>query len=144
MLPKTHAPNPHPKPNKVLYKDIHLKYILCVLVLISLFQNLTKTSNNHKDPKHQHRTMGNIHHGNITYHLITTSLIKINCGTIQDDTLSPYLFIFLEPLLRWLEKVQLGYHFSTSSSTITTTTTTYANDPTILTDNIEYIQPNSN
>lgn len=38
-------------------------------------------------------------------HFITNPPIQISHGTIQGDTLSPYLFnVFLEPLLRWLEK----------------------------------------
>ena len=69
----------------------------------------------------------------------TTPPIKISRGTIQGDTLNPYLFIiFLEPLLRWLENDNLGYHFNTSTSTCTTTA--YANDLAILTDNIHHIQ----
>ena len=70
----------------------------------------------------------------------TTPPIKINRGTIQGDTLSPYLFIiFLEPLLRWLEKDDMGYHFNTSPSTCTTSA--YADDLAIITDNIKHIQP---
>ena len=60
-------------------------------------------------------------------HFETTLLIKISQGTIQGDILSPYIFIiFLEPLLRWLEKYDMGYHFNTSS--VTCTTTTYADN----------------
>ena len=70
----------------------------------------------------------------------TTRPIQISRGTIQGDTLSPYLFIiFLEPLLRWLEKDNLGYHFTTSTTTCTTTA--YADDLAIVTDNILHIQP---
>jgi hypothetical protein len=70
----------------------------------------------------------------------TTPPIKINRGTIQGDILSPYLFIiFLEPLLRWLEKGNMGYHFSTSPSTCTTSA--YADDLAIITDEIHHIQP---
>jgi hypothetical protein len=67
----------------------------------------------------------------------TTLPITISRGTIQGDTLSPYIFIiFLEPLLRWLEKDNMGYHFSTSTSTCTTTA--YADDLEILSDNINH------
>ena len=39
-----------------------------------------------------------------------TDTIKIGRGTIQGDTLSPYLFlIFIEPLLRWLQHGGRGY-----------------------------------
>jgi hypothetical protein len=49
--------------------------------------------------------------------------------------LNPYLFIiFLEPLLRWLEINELGYHFNTSPTTYTTTT--YADDQAVITTNI--------
>ena len=70
----------------------------------------------------------------------TTPPINISRGTIQGDTLSPNLFIiFLEPLLRWLEKDNIGYHFNTSKATCTTTT--YADDLAIITDNIRHIHP---
>ena len=73
-------------------------------------------------------------------HFGTTLPINISRGTIQGDTLSPYLFImFLEPLLRWLEKNNMGYHFNTSKATCTTTA--YADDLAIITDNIKHIQP---
>ena len=66
--------------------------------------------------------------------------IKINCGPMQGDTLSLYLFIiFLEPLLRWLEKDNIGYHFNTFPFTYTTSV--YADDLAIITDKIQHIQP---
>jgi hypothetical protein len=69
--------------------------------------------------------VGNIYKDSTTSftcnHFGTTSSVSISRGTIQGDTLSPYIFIiFLEPLPRWLKKDDMGYHFSTSTSTCTT------------------------
>jgi hypothetical protein len=74
--------------------------------------------------------------GNIYYNSHTTYIgeyfgktqpIPIKRGTIQGDTLSPYLFnIFLEPLLRWLDRDNLGYTFRTSSNSISSAA--YADD----------------
>jgi hypothetical protein len=56
-----------------------------------------------------------------------TPSINIHRGTIQGNTLSPYLFlIFLEPLLRWLQRGNHGYHFKTSPSVLCSAA--YAND----------------
>ena len=64
-------------------------------------------------------------------------------ATIQGDTLSPYLFIiFLEPLLRWLERDNLGYKLNTSQYTLTSIA--YTNDLAIITSNIKSIQPQIN
>lgn len=72
-----------------------------------------------------------------------SNIVPISKGTIQGDTLTPYLFvIFLELLLRWLKVVSLGYHFDTSTSTCITIA--YANDLAILTDNIDHLQPQIN
>jgi hypothetical protein len=74
--------------------------------------------------------------GNIYYNSHTTYIgeyfgkiqpIPIKRGTIQGDTLSPYPFIiFLEPLLRWLDRDNLGYTFRTSSNSISSAA--YADD----------------
>jgi hypothetical protein len=69
----------------------------------------------------------------------TTKPIAIQRGSIQGDTLNPYLFlIFLEPLLRWLDQNQLGYNFKTSATSISSAT--YANDLTVLFHSIKDIQ----
>ena len=48
-------------------------------------------------------------------HFGKTLLIPIQRGTIQGDTVSPYLFIiFIESLLRWLQQGNNGYTFGTS------------------------------
>jgi hypothetical protein len=72
-----------------------------------------------------------------------TKLVHIQRGTIQGDTLSPYLFIiFLEPLLRWLERGNLGYKLKTSQYTLTSTA--YEDDLAIITDDIKHLQPQIN
>jgi hypothetical protein len=86
--------------------------------------------------------------GNIYFHSTTifsgTSFghmppINIQCGTIQGDTLSPYLFlIFLEPLLRWIQRGNHGYTFKTSNSTICFAT--YADDLVLLSHNTTSLQ----
>jgi hypothetical protein len=73
----------------------------------------------------------------------TTKPIAIQRGTIQGDTLNPYLFlIFLKPLLRWLDQNQLGYNFTTSATSISSTA--YANDLAVLFHNIKDIQTQLN
>ena len=60
-------------------------------------------------------------------HFGKTHPIPIQRGTIQGDTLSPYLFIiFLEPLLGWLQRGTNGYIYGTSKTTINTLA--YADD----------------
>ena len=61
-----------------------------------------------------------------------TQKILIQRGTIQGDTLSPYLFIiFLEPLLQWLQNGKHGYTLGTSKITINLAA--YADDLAIIT-----------
>jgi hypothetical protein len=72
-----------------------------------------------------------------------TKPVPIQRGTIQGDTLSPYLFIiFLEPLLRWIERGNLGYKLNTSQHTINSDA--YADDLAIITNDIKAIQPQIN
>ena len=75
--------------------------------------------------------IGNIYSQSTTIfsgeHFGKTQPIPILRGTIQGDTLSPYLFIiFLEPLLRWLHQGDNGYTFGTSKVTISSAA--YADD----------------
>ena len=73
-------------------------------------------------------------------HFDPTQPIPIQRGTIQGNTLSPYLFIlFLEPLLRWLARDNQGYNFRTSNNTISSAA--YADDLVTISSNIAHIQP---
>src|ERR1700738_5038355 len=73
----------------------------------------------------------------------TTPPIHISRGTIQGDTLSPYLFIiFLEPLLRWLQQGNNGYTFGTSRVKISSVT--YADDLAAIANKLEALQTQLN
>jgi hypothetical protein len=66
--------------------------------------------------------------GSLFSHTLPIPILR---GTIQGDTLSPYLFIiFLEPLLRWLQTGKHGYPFQTSKSTVSSAA--YADDLVII------------
>ena len=70
-----------------------------------------------------------------------TQPIPIQRGTIQGDTLSPYLFIiFLEPLLRWLQKGNNGYSFKTSNTKINSVA--YADDLAVLANKVTSLKSN--
>ena len=72
-------------------------------------------------------------------HFRKTDPIPIQRGTIQGDTLSPYIFlIFLEPLLRWLQRGKNGYTFGTSKLTINSAA--YADDLAAITSNLQSIK----
>jgi hypothetical protein len=91
--------------------------------------------------------IGNIYSNSSTIffgsHFGKTKPVHIQRGTIQGDTLSPYLFIiFLEPLLRWLERGNLGYKLQTSQYTLNSAA--YADDLAIITNDIKHIQPQIN
>ena len=65
--------------------------------------------------------------------------IPIQRGTIQGDTLSPYLFlIFLEPLLRWLQQGDNGYTFGTSKVKISSAA--YADDLAAMANKLKSLQ----
>jgi hypothetical protein len=88
--------------------------------------------------------IGNIYSNSSTIflgsHFGKTKPVHIQRGTIQGDTLSPYLFIIsLEPLLKWLERGNLGYTLKTSQYTLNSAA--YADDLAIITSNIKNIQP---
>jgi hypothetical protein len=91
--------------------------------------------------------IGNIYSNSSTIffgsHFGTTKPVHIQRGTIQGDTLSPYLFIIsLKPLLRWLERGNLGYELKTSKYTLNSAA--YADDLAIITSDIKHIQPQIN
>jgi hypothetical protein len=72
-------------------------------------------------------------------HFNETKPIHIQRGTIQGDTLSPYLFIiFIEPLLCWFQQGSNGYKFKTFDATISLAT--YADDLVALTHTLPSIQ----
>ena len=73
-----------------------------------------------------------------------TAAVKIGRGTIQGDTLSPYLFlIFIEPLLRWLQQGGRGYAPGCLANTAhpkTVAALAYADDLNALTGNLSNLK----
>ena len=96
-------------------------------------------------PEDAIKLVGNIYSHSNTIFIFTgerfgqTQKIPIQRGTIQGDTLSPYLFIiFLEPLLRWLQNGKHGYTLGTSKITINSAA--YADDLAIITNKLTSLQ----
>ena len=76
-------------------------------------------------------------------HFGKTLPIPIQGGTIQGDTLSPYLFIiFLEPFLRWLQQGTNGNTFGTSKVEISSAA--YADDLAAIANKLETLQTQLN
>ena len=72
-------------------------------------------------------------------HFGKTRPIPIQRGTIQGDTLSPYLFlVFLEPLLILLQQENNGYTFGTSKVKISSAT--YVDDLAIIANKLKSLQ----
>ena len=73
-----------------------------------------------------------------------TDDIPIGRGTIQGDTLSPYLFlVFIEPLLRWLQHGGRGYALGglgTTKSLKTVAALAYADDLNALTNDLSNLK----
>jgi hypothetical protein len=76
-------------------------------------------------------------------HFSRTLPIPILQGTIQGNTLSPYLFIiFLESLLHWLHTCPHGYPFQTSQSIISSAA--YADDLVVISNKLPSLQTQLN
>ena len=98
-------------------------------------------------PEDAVKLVGNIYSQSNTIfigeHFGQTQKIPIQRGTIQGDTLSPYLFIiFLEPLMRWLQRGKNGYTLGTSKITINTVV--YIDDHAIIANKLTLLQPQLN
>jgi hypothetical protein len=129
-------------------QDIYLLYIDFKNAFGSLdHARLLAITKNLGYPEDVVTLIGNIYsHSNTIFtgeHFGKTEPIPIQRGTIQGDTLSPYLFlIFLEPLLRWLHRGKHGYTFGTSKLTISSAA--YADDLAAITNNPQSIQTQLN
>jgi hypothetical protein len=134
--------------SKLIQQDIYLLYIdfknafgsIDHARLLSIMADLGY-------PQDAINLIGNIYSNSSTIffgpHFGKTKPVHIQRGTIQGDILSPYLFIiFLEPLLRWLERDNLGYKLKTSQYILNSVA--YADDLTIITNDIKHIQPQIN
>jgi hypothetical protein len=129
-------------------QDIYLLYIDFKNAFGSLdHARLLAITKNLGYPEDAVTLIGNIYSNSNTIftgeHFRKTKPIPIQRGTIQGDTLSPYLFlIFLEPLLRWLQRGKNGYTFGTSKLTISSAA--YADDLAAITNNLQSIQTQLN
>ena len=129
-------------------QDIYILYIDFKNIFGSLdHARLLAITKNLGYPEDAVTLIGNIYsNSNIIFtgeHFGMTKPIPIKKGTIQGDTLSPYLFlIFLEPLLRWLQRENNGYTFGTSKLTISSAA--YADDLAAITSNLQSIQTQLN
>ena len=98
-------------------------------------------------PKDVVQLVGNIYSQSHTIYTSqnfhNTKPIPIHRGTIQGDILSPYFFIiFIEPLLRWLDRGNYGYKFKTSNNTINSIA--YANNLAAFFSKVNFIAPQIN
>jgi hypothetical protein len=134
--------------SKLTHQDIYLVYIDFKNVFGSIdHARLLAIMADLGYPQDAINLIGNIYSNSSTMfsssYFGKTKLVHIQRGTIQGDTLNPYLFIiFLEPLLRWLERSNLGYKLKTSQYTLNSTA--YADDLAIITSDIKHIQPQIN
>ena len=132
---------------KLHKKDIYTCYIDFKCAFNStdhdvMFQTLEKMG-----LPHQYiQTCRDIYSHSDTYYVTpygNTEPIRVRRGTLQGDSLSPFLFIlFIDPLLRWLEEGSRGYEPSfeadiSSSTTLTHSDIGYADDLTITTGSLE-------
>ena len=130
--------------NLLNYQDIYLLYIDFKNAFGSIdHARLLAIMKDLGYPEDVVKLVGNIYsHSNTILtgeHFGQTQKISIQRGTIQEDTLSPYLFIiFLEPLLRWLQNGKHGYTLGTSKVTINSAA--YADDLAIITNKLTSLQ----